>query len=120
MGPNMVQVPNPVVTMTNRLALALRSLSMRSADAHVQGVLAIAPAMPEVMDTVDWDFYCAERARLAGCDPQLIRTREGIAEIRNARAQAMQAQQAAMMAKEASAAVKNVGGIEKARELVGG
>lgn len=120
MGPNMVQVPNPVVTMTNRLALALRSLSMRSADAHVQNVLAMAPVVPDVLDTVNWDFYSAERARLAGCDPQLLRPKEEIDGIRQARAQAAQAQQAAMMAKEASTAVKNVGGIEKARELVGG
>jgi hypothetical protein len=106
--------------MTNRLALALRSLSMRSADAHVQNVLAMAPVVPDVLDTVNWDFYSSERARLAGCDPQLLRPKEEIDGIRQARAQAMQAQQAAMMASEASTAVKNVGGIEKARELVGG
>jgi hypothetical protein len=118
-GPNLIQVPNPTVTMTNRLALALRALSMRSADNHIQSVLSIAAVIPEIVDTVNFDFYSTERARLAGCDPQLLRPLEEVAQMRQARAEAMQAQQAAMMAKEMAGAVKNAGGVDKVRELVG-
>jgi hypothetical protein len=72
------------------------------------------------VDTVNFDFYSTERARLAGCDPHLLRPMEEVAQLRQARAQAAQAQQAAMMAKEMAGAVKNVGGVDKAKELVGG
>lgn len=119
-GPNLIQVPNPTVTMTNRLALALRALSMRSADNHIQSVLSIAAVVPDIVDTVNFDFYSSERARLAGCDPHLLRPLEEVAQMRQARAQAQQAQQAAMMAKDMGAAVNSAGGIDKVRELVGG
>lgn len=118
-GPRLIQVPDPVVTMTNRLALALQALSLRSADAQVQKLLMIAPVVPEVVDTVNWDFYATEGARLSGVDPQLLRKPEEIAQIRQARAQAQEAQMMATMLKDGSQAVKNAGGIDKMRELMG-
>lgn len=118
-GPNLIQVPDPVVTMTNRLALALQALSLRSADAQVQKLLMIAPAVPDILDTIDFDRYATEGARLSGVDPQLLRKPEEIEAIRASRAQAAQAQAMAAMMKDASTAVKNAGGVEKVRELVG-
>lgn len=118
-GPRMVQIPDPVVSMKGRLALALDALSLRSADAQVQKVLAVAPAVPDIVDTINWDFYATEGARLMGCDPKLLRSPEEIAQAREARAQAQQAAQMAAMMKDGSQAVKNVGGIDKVKELTG-
>jgi len=119
-GPNLIQVPNPTVTMTNRLALALRALSMRGADDQVQAVLAAAPAVPSVVQMVDWHYYYSERARLKGCDPKLMVPLEEYNQAMQAQTQAQQAQQAAMMAKDLGSAVNSAGGIDKVRELGGG
>jgi hypothetical protein len=115
----MVQTPDPQVNMKGRLALALDALSMRSADAQIQKVLAVAQAVPDIVDTINWDFYANEGARLMGCDPKLLRTPEELAQMRQSRAQAQQAQMMTQMVKEGSQAVKNAGGIDKVRELVG-
>ena len=118
-GPNLVQIPDPVVTMTNRLALALQALSLRSADAQIQKVLAIAPVVPDIVDTVNFDFYATEGARLMGCDPKLLRKPEEIQAIRQQRAEMQQAQMMASMLKEGASAVKDAGGIDKVREIIG-
>ena len=118
-APNMVQTPDPVVSMKGRLALALDALSLRSADAQVQKVLAVAPAVPDILDNFNFDFYATEGARLIGCDPKLLRTPEERDQIRQARAQAQQQAAMAQMLKDGSQAVKNAGGVDKVRELVG-
>jgi hypothetical protein len=118
-APGMVQTPDPQVTMKGRLALALDALSLRSADAQVQKVLAVAPAVPDIVDVINWDFYATEGARLMGCDPKLLRTPEERDQMRQARAQAQQQAAMAQMLKDGSQAVKNAGGIDKMRELVG-
>jgi hypothetical protein len=119
-GPSLIQVPNPTVTMTNRLALALRALTQRGADDQVQMIMAVAPVYPAAAQMIDWHYYFSERNRLKGSDPKLMIPREQFDQAMQAQAQAAQAQQAAMMANEMAGTVKNVGGVDKARELVGG
>ena len=118
-GPNMIQLPTPKITMTSRLALALRSITMRASDEVMQTAVVLAPIDPSVMDHLNTGYYIREKSRLAGCDPQMLKPLEEVAAIQQARAQAQQAQAAAMMAKEAAGAVKDVGGIEKVGELMG-
>ena len=118
-GPNMIQLPTPKITMTSRLALALRSITMRASDDVMQTAVVLAPVDPSVMDHLNTGYYIREKSRLAGCDPQMLKPLEEVAAIQQARAQAQQAQAAAMMAKEAAGAVKDVGGIEKVGELMG-
>lgn len=117
--PGMVQIPDPQVIMQGRLALQLQALSLRSADMHVQKLAAIAPLVPAVLDTWDWDKWAMESARIAGCDPKMIRDLDSIMADRQARAQAQQAQMMASMLKEGASAVKDAGGIDKVRELIG-
>lgn len=114
------RVPKPDVTMTSRLALAIQALSLQSADAQVQRALMVAQADPSVMDSLDLDYYIREGSRAAGCDPKIMRPLAEVQAMRAARAQAQQAQQAAMMLKEGSQAVRNVGGIDKVAQLMGG
>lgn len=118
-GPNLIQLPTPKVTMTSRLALALRSISLRSSDALINRIAMLAPVMPSIVDHVDEGFWVRESARLSGCDPQLLRPLEAVEAIQQQRAQAQQAQMAMMAAKEGASAIKNVGGMDKARELLG-
>jgi hypothetical protein len=118
-GPNLIQLPTPKVTMTSRLALALRSISLRSSDALINRIAMLAPVMPSIVDHVDEGFWVRESARLSGCDPQLLRPLEAVEAIQQQRAQAQQAQMAMMAAKEGAQAVKNIGGMEKAEQLLG-
>jgi hypothetical protein len=118
-APGMVQTPDPQVVMQGRLALALQALSLRAADAHVQKLLMVAPLVPAVLDTMDWDKWANESGRISGVDPKLFIPDEQRQAIREARAQAQQQAAMAQMLKDGSQAVKNAGGIEKVRELVG-
>lgn len=118
-GPSMVQVPTPKITMTSRLALALRAINLRASDELVQKIALLAPVMPEIVDHVDAGFYIRQSARLAGCDPQLLRPLETVEQIQQQRAQMQQAQMAMMAAKEGASAVKDIGGVDKAAELLG-
>jgi len=118
-GPNLIQLPTPKVTMTSRLALALRSITLRSSDMLINKIAMLAPIMPDIVDHVDAGFFVRESARLSGCDPQLLKPLEEVAAIQQQRAQAQQAQMAMMAAKEGAQAVKNIGGMEKAEQLLG-
>jgi hypothetical protein len=99
--------------------MAIDAWNARGADEVMQTAVALAPVDPTVMDNIDTGFYIREKSRLVGAPEGLLRKPDEIAAIQQARAQAQTAQQAAMMAKDMGAAVNSVGGIEKARELVG-
>jgi hypothetical protein len=85
----------------------------------VQKLLMVAPLVPAVLDTMDWDKWANESGRISGVDPKLFIPEDQRQAIREARAQAQQQAAMAQMLKDGSQAVKNAGGIEKVRELVG-
>jgi len=116
-GPNLIQVPNPVITMTNRLALALRGMSLRAADTMVQKIASLAQVFPEIVDEVNPSWFIRESSRLAGVDPSFLRPQEEVDAIRQGRAQAMQAQQQMAMMQQAAGAVKDIGGVDKVKEV---
>jgi hypothetical protein len=118
-GRGFVQVADPEISLTSRLAMAIDAWNARGADEVMQTAVALAPVDPTVMDNIDTGFYIREKSRLVGAPEGMLRKPEDIAAIQQARAQAQAAQQAAMMAKDMGSAVNSVGGIEKARELVG-
>lgn len=111
-------VPNPTVTMTSRLALAIRKLTGQTHDTEIAKVMQLATVAPEVLDNVDLDYYARESARLGGCDPKLLKDPKVVEQIRQARAQQQQAMMAAQVAKDGSQAVKNVGGMEQVEKMM--
>ncbi len=118
-GRGFVQVSDPEIQLTSRLAMAIDSWNARGADEVMQTAVSLAAVDPTIMDNINTGFYIREKSRLVGAPEGLLRPREEIDAIQQQRAQAQQAQQAAMMAKEMSGAVKDIGGIDKARELMG-
>lgn len=118
-GRGFVQVSDPEIQLTSRLAMAIDSWNARGADEVMQTAVSLAAVDPTIMDNINTGFYIREKSRLVGAPEGLLRSQEDIDAIQQQRAQAQQAQQAAMMAKEMSGAVKNVGGIEQAKELIG-
>jgi hypothetical protein len=118
-GRGFVQVSDPEIQLTSRLAMAIDSWNARGADEVMQTAVSLATIDPTIMDNINTGFYIREKSRLVGAPEGLLRPQEEIDAIQQQRAQAQQAQQAAMMAKEMSGAVKDIGGIDKAKELIG-
>lgn len=118
-GRGFVQVADPEIALTSRLAMAIDSWNARGADEVMQTAMAMAPADPTIMDNIDTGFYIREKSRLVGAPEGLLRKREDVEAIQQQRAQQQQMQQAAMMAKEMGSAVNSAGGIDKVKELVG-
>jgi len=118
-GRGFVQVSDPEIALTSRLAMAIDAWNARGADEVMQTAAALAPIDPTVMDNIDTGFYIREKSRLVGAPEGLLRKREEVEAIQQSRAEAQQMQQAAMMAKEAGQAIKSVGGVDKVGELLG-
>lgn len=113
------RVSDPVVTQTGRLALALQMITMRADDNLVQTAAALAAVDPSVLDVIDTTKYLQAKAIKSHANPSILRPDDEIAAIRQSRAQAQQAAQAAEMAKMTAGAVKDVGGVQQAKELIG-
>lgn len=118
-GRGFVQVADPEIALTSRLAMAIDSWNARGADEVMQTAVALATVDPGIMDNLDTGFYIREKSRLVGAPEGMLRKREEVQAIQQSRAQAQAAQQAAMMAKDAAGAIKDVGGMEKVGELMG-
>lgn len=111
-------VPDPEVTYSSRLALALDQLGLAGFNRQLETNLAIAQFAPEVFDSYDMDTMNRDMARMNNVPTSWMRTQDEVAQIQQARAQQQQAMQAAQMVKDGSQAVKNVGGIEQAKQAM--
>lgn len=118
-GRGFVQVADPEIALTSRLAMAIDAWNARGSDEVMQTAVALAEVDRGIMDNLDTGFYIREKSRLVGAPEGLLRKREEVEAIQQSRAQAQAAQQAAMMAKDAAGAIKDVGGMEKVGDLMG-
>jgi hypothetical protein len=95
------------VELISILAQAQRAIATNSVDRFVGNVMQIAQANPEILDNVDFDYYAETYSDMLGVDPQLVRDKDDVAQIRAGRAQqqqaAAQAEQQAQQAKTAQA-----------------
>jgi len=105
-------VPNPAITFSSRLALAIKSLRNIDADRHIQRIMAIAPIRPEVMEPFDWIKWARGSARDAGVPTDYILDEEVVARNMAAKAQAAAAQAQMQMIEQGAKAVGAVGGVE--------
>ena len=118
-GRGFVQVADPEIALTSRLAMAIDAWNARGSDEVMQTAVALAAVDRGIMDNLDTGFYIREKSRIVGAPEGLLRKPEDVQAIQQSRAQAQAAQQAAMMAKDAAGAIKDVGGMEKVGELMG-
>jgi hypothetical protein len=105
-------VPNPAITFSSRLALAIKSLRNIDADRHIQRIMAIAPIRPEVMEPFDWIKWARGSARDAGVPTDYILDEEIVAQNMAAKAQAQAAQAQMQMIEQGAKALGSVGGVE--------
>lgn len=95
---------------TSVLAQAQRRAAMAGVDRIVGAVASIAAAKqdPSVWDKVDTDVIIDKAASYEGVDAEMIRGKEDVQRIREARAEAMQQQQQAAAAQQAAETAKTL------------
>ena len=100
------------VEFVSMLAQAQRAVGTKSIDVFVGNLGAVAQFKPGVLDKFNADEWADRYSDMLGIDPELIVSADGVALIRQQRAQAQQqAQQAALMNQNADTAAK-LGGID--------
>lgn len=110
--------PDPAVSFTSRLALAIKQLRNLSFQRQIQSDAQLAQFRPDILDNYNFDLITRDSARNNGVPAEWLLDEDKVAEMRQARAQAQQAQQAMMLAEQGSKAVKNVGGMAEAEKLL--
>jgi hypothetical protein len=102
---SMVQVPNPTINYTSRLALAIAAVRTVGMDRMMERAVAIAPLRPDILDPINFDYWIQETARNSGAPPEFLLSPEQVQAMRQQRAaqqQEMQQLQAAEMAANAA------------------
>ena len=105
-------VPNPAISFSSRLALAIKSLRNVDADRHIQRITAIAPLRPEVLEPFDWLAWARGSGRDAGVPTDYILDEEVVAQNMAAKQQAAAAQAQMAMLEQGAKALGSVGGVE--------
>lgn len=96
------------------LSQAQRAVSMSSVDRIIGATASIAAAKQDqsVWDKIDTDQVIDKAAGYLGVDPEIIRGDDEVEQIRQQRAQAMQAEARAQAAERAAATAKNLAGAD--------
>lgn len=88
---SLVGQENLIVEYVSLLAKAQKASDLKSISNTVALIGPIAQAIPDVLDKIDADKYVDEVADLTGINPELIRDKSEVEEIRKARATAQEA-----------------------------
>lgn len=112
-------IPDPAISYSSRLALAIRQLGVMGFERQLELDMTIAALRPDILDNYDFDVITRDRGITNGMPVHWVKPLEQVAEERAARAQAEQAAAMAEMMAQGSQAIKNVGGVEQAQKLLG-
>lgn len=121
---SMAEVPDPKVTFTSRLALAIKSLrnvaAERTMERTMERDMQLAAVRPDILDNYDFDRMVRDGALANGMPADwLVDEQERDAQ-RQAKAQAAQQQQQMAMMEQGAKAVGAMGGPEALAGLMGG
>lgn len=116
----LIEVPDPKVAFTSRLSLAIKALRTVAADRTFERDLALAQARPDILDNYNFDRIARDTALSNGMPSEWLHDEGDVEAMRQARAQQAQAAATMQMIEQGSAAVRNVGGVEGAKQLLGG
>jgi hypothetical protein len=89
----MAETPNPSIQYTSRLALAIAAVRTVGMDRMMDRVASIAQVRPDVLDSINFDYYVSETARNSGAPPEFILPPEQVEAMRQQRAQQQQMMQ---------------------------
>lgn len=113
-------VPDPGVSYSSRLALAIKQLRNIGFERQMESDMMLAQFRPDVLDNYDFDRITRDRARNNGMPVEWILDEDQVKVIREQRAAAQEAAAQMQALQEGSQVVKNVGGVQQAKELIGG
>ena len=100
-------LPEPDVSYSSRIALALKSHETQSIYNTLEVLMPVAQSRPEVLDNFDWDEIARDVTRNNGAPSRWLFDEDVVAEMRSARAeQAAQMQQMQQMQMGADMAAK--------------
>lgn len=100
-------IPDPQVSYSSRIALAIKNLENSSFFRTMEGIMPLAQVRPEILDNFDLDEIVRDLGRNEGLPSRWLTDEDDVAEMRNARAQQVeQAQRMAMLEQGASAMQK--------------
>lgn len=111
-------VPDPAISYSSRLALALDQLRTSGFERQLELDMSVAAIRPDILDNYDFDRITRDRGRINGMPTEWMVPLEVVEQRRAMAAQAQQAAMMAQMVKDGSQAVKNVGGPEQAQQLI--
>jgi len=112
-------VPNPAITFSSRLALAIKSLRNIDSDRHIQRIVSLAPLRPEVLEPFDWIRWSRGSARDAGVPTDYILDEEVVEQRRQAQAEAAAAQAKMQMVEQGAKSLGAIGGVDALAKLGG-
>jgi hypothetical protein len=112
-------VPNPAVTFSSRLALAIKSLRNIDADRHIQRIVSLAPLRPEVLEPFDWMRWSRGSARDAGVPTDYILDEEVVEQRMAAQAEAQAAAAKMQMVEQGAKSLGAIGGVDALAKLGG-
>jgi hypothetical protein len=100
------------------LSRAQKTDRAASTERWLMNLLQISEVIPDVLDIPDPDAIARKMASMLSVPAGMLRDEREVEEIREQRAEAMQAQQAALQAQEEGAAMEAVGKGEQALDVV--
>jgi len=101
-------IPEPEITYTSRIALAIKSLETDGFLKTLQMLMPLVQAgKPEVLDYINFDEAVPDVARNNGCPSRFLMLDDDVQKIRDARAQAAQQAQQMAMQQHAAGIVKD-------------
>lgn len=110
--------PDPAISYSSRLSLALDQLKMMGFERQLATDMAIAQLRPDILDYYNFDQITPARMRANGMPAEWITPSEQVTQTRTARAQQQQAAMMAEMMNQGSQTVRNLGGVDKAKEAL--
>jgi len=88
-----------------------------SIDRWVMSQVQLAEINPEVLDNIDFDMAARESAKLLGTPAKVVRDKDEVDQLREARAEQQKKQQQMDTMQQGSEVVKNVGGAEGMQQM---
>lgn len=116
----MRSVPDPKVSFTSRMALAIKALRNVSADRTFERDMQIAAVRPDILDNYNFDRISRDSALNNGMPSEWLTDEDERDAMRAQRAEAAQAAQTMALAEQGAGAVQKLGGPEGMRQLMGG
>jgi hypothetical protein len=96
------------IEFVSMLAQAQRAIGANGMDRWLQTVGAVAQMKPEALDLVDTDEVVTTYAQMLGVDPDLVRSKDSVQDMRQAREQANAAKEQALLQEQSASTAKDL------------